>query len=148
MHNASDIQYRCRKTDGTGTAGEFLTPLFQAWADSKKLTIVPGTLNLCADRDLVLPADHIPLRPLDAALNMPRRKATAGYDPRLYFVVLNSRHPAWMFRWSDDAHMGNFIGDTAVCGARRHCEIITEAPPFTETSGEIVLRFIGTGVAS
>src|SRR5260370_9267522 len=108
MHNASDIQYRCRKTDGTGTAGEFLTPLVQAWADSKKLTIVPGTLNLCADRDLVCRLLLEKKQPWDAALNMPRRKATAGYDPRLYFVVLNSRHPAWMFRWPYDPHMGNF----------------------------------------
>ena len=147
MRNASDIQYRCRTTHGTGTASQFLTPLFQAWADSRKLTIVPGTLNLCADRDLVVPTDHISLRPWDSALNMPTRKTTAGYDPRLYFVVLNSHHPGWMFRWCDDAHLANFVGNTAACSARRHCEIITEAPPFTATSGEIELRFVGTGIA-
>ncbi len=148
MHNASDIQYRCHKTNGTGTASQFLTPLFQAWASSKKLTIVPGTLNLCADRELICPVDHISLRPWDTALNMPVRKATIGYDPRLYFVVLNSRHPAWIFRWCDDGHLANFVGDTPACPARRHCEVITEDPPFTETGGEISLRFLGTGIAS
>ncbi len=79
---------------------------------------------------------------------MPARKAAPGYDPRLYFVVLNSDHPGWLFRWSDEAHLSNFVGDTAGCLARRRCEVITEAPPLADTGGEILLRFVGTGIAS
>ncbi len=148
MRHASDVQYHCRKTDGTGTAATYLTPLFQAWGAAKKIDIVPGTLNLCAASDLVFPSGYISLRPWDSALMMPNRKATPGYDPRLYFVVLNSHHPGWVFRWSDDAHLANFVGDTTGCLARRRCEVITEAPPLADTTGEIVLRFIGTGLAS
>jgi|SRR6266571_6096904 len=148
MRHASDVQYRCHKTDGTGTATEFLTPLFRAWAASREIEIVPGTLNLCADRDLVLPSGFASLRQWDSVLNMPNRKATAGYDPRLYFVVLNSRHPGWMFRWCDDTHLASFVGDTPGCLARRRCEVITEAPPLQDTGGEILLRFVGTDIAS
>ena len=147
MRNASDVQYRCRKTDGTGTAAEALGPLFQAWAASKKMEIVPGTLNLCADRDLVFPSGHLSVRPWDSALNMPQRKVTEGYDPRLYWVVLNSQHSAWLFRWSDEAHLPNFVADTPGCLARRRCEVISEPPPLQDTNGEILLRFVGTGIA-
>jgi len=147
MRHASDVQYHCRKTDGTGTATQFLTPLFQVWATSRGIALVPGTLNLCADRDLVLPSDYISLRPWDSVLTMPDRKATAGYEPRLYFVVLNSHHPGYMFRWCDDSHLANFVGDTSDCLARRRCEVVTEAPPLADTSGDILLRFVGTGVA-
>ena len=147
MRNASDIQYRCRKTDGTGTATELLTPLFHAWASSRRIEIVAGTLNLCADRDLAFPSGHLSLRPWDSALNMPQRKTTPGYDPRLYFVVLNSRHPGWLFRWCDENHLSNFVGDTPGCSARRRCEVITEPPPLPDTSGKMFLRFVGTGTA-
>src|SRR5262245_29483854 len=126
MRHASDIQYRCRKTNGTGTAAHFLTPMFQAWADSRKVPIVPGTVNLCADRDVEVPIGHATLRPWDFALQLPERKAIPGYDPRLYFVVLNLKQPAWLFRWSAPKYLANFVGDTAECAAFRHCELIAE----------------------
>ena len=147
MRHASDVQYQCRKTDGTGTATQFLTPLFQEWAASRGIVVVPGTLNLCADRDLVLPSGYTSLRPWDSVLNMPDRKTSAGYDPRLYFVVLNSGHPGYMFRWCDDSHLASFVDDTPGCLARRRCEVVTEAPPLPDTSGEILLRFVETGIA-
>jgi len=146
MRHASDVQYRCRVTDGTGTATDALGPLFHAWAASKRMELVPGTLNLCADRDLVFPSGHLSLRPWDAALNMPERKRTPGYDPRLYWVVLNSQYSGWLFRWSDEAHLANFVADTPGCLARRRCEVIAEPPPL-ESAGEILLRFVGTGTA-
>jgi hypothetical protein len=146
MRHASDIQYRCHKIAGTGTASRYLTPLFQAWAESRRVEVLPGTLNLCADRDLVFPSGHISLRPWDWALDMPERKGTPGYDPRLYFVVLNG-HAAWLFRWCEERHIPSFVGDTEGCLARRHCEIVTEPPPLTDFDGEVLLRFVGTGIA-
>src|SRR5690349_12530936 len=94
---ARTVQYNCVKTDGTGTAGPHLTPLFQAWAASKGMALVPGTLNLCAHRDVVLPDAFIRLKPWDAFLQLPRQKEKVGYDPRLYFVALNATQPAWVF---------------------------------------------------
>ena len=96
------IHYNCKKTDGNGSASPYLTPLFQAWAESKGLAIVPGTLNLCAHRDIVCPAEFISLRPWEVALTLEWRKRTVGYDPRLYFVALENKQPAWLFRWSAD----------------------------------------------
>jgi len=126
MVNPRTIQYQCRKTDGTGTAGPLLTPLFQAWAGQKGLRLVPGTLNLCAHRDVALPAECARLQPWDTALTLDWRKATPGYDPRLYFIALTNRQPAWLFRWSDDAYIQNFVADTPGCSARRRCEVIAE----------------------
>ena len=126
MIKVRTIQYKCRKTDGTGTAGAYLTPFFQAWAKEKGLQLVAGTLNLCAHRDVVLPPEFIRLQPWDTALSLEWRKTTQGYDPRLYFIAMTDRTPAWLFRWSDDAHIHNFVGDTAGCTARRRCEIIAE----------------------
>lgn len=146
MADVRTIQYDCRKTDGRGTAGPFLSPLFQAWADSKGLSIVPGTLNLCAHRDVVLPSEFISLRPWDAALRLEWQKAKPGYDPRLYFVALQNAQPAWLFRWSDDAHISHFVGDTPGCAARRRCEVIAEVQLSTlwplDTGQVVQLRFV------
>jgi len=146
--HASDYQYRCRKTDGTGTAASFLTPMFQAWANSRRIQIVPGTLNLCAEQDLKLPLEYLSLRPWDDALALPQRKATPGYDPRLYFVVLNHREPAWLFRWSAPDARTNFVGNTPSCVAHRRCELIAETDLShlwqAGSDPEIWLRFVGT----
>ena len=108
-----------------GYGGSLLTPLFQAWATQKGLSLAPGTLNLCAHRDVVLPAEFARLQPWDAALTLDWR-TTPGYDPRLYFIALTNKQPAWLFRWSDDAYIQNFVGDTPACAARRRCEVIAE----------------------
>ena len=123
---ARTIQYNCTKTDGTGTAGPHLTPLFQAWALSKGLSLAPGTLNLCAHRDVVLPSEFIRLKAWDSVLDLTWRKDIPGYDPGLYFAALNGRQPAWVFRWSDDAYLESFVGDTERCSARRRCEVVAE----------------------
>ena len=126
MKNPRTIQYNCTKTDGTGSAGLYLTPLFQSWASSVGLVLVPGTLNLCAHRDVILPPDFIRLAPWDATLNLPGRKVTPGYDPRLYFAALERTQPVWVFRWSDDGYIQNFVGDTPGCPARRRLEVVAE----------------------
>jgi hypothetical protein len=123
---ARTVQYNCTKTDGTGTAGPHLTPLFQAWASSKRLLLVSGTLNLCAHRDVVLPNDFVRLKPWDSVLGLTNRKQTPGYDPRLYFAALDGKQPVWVFRWSDNAHLENFVSDTPGCSARRRCEVVAE----------------------
>jgi hypothetical protein len=146
MITVRTIQYRCRKTDGTGTAGPILTPLFQAWATPKGLHLASGTLNLCAHRDVVLPAEFARLQPWDAALSLDWRKTTPGYDPRLYFIALTNRQPAWLFRWSDDEHIQNFVGDTPGCPARRRCEVIAEvnlsALLRLDTGAEVTFHFV------
>lgn len=126
MADLRTIQYRCRKTDGTGTAGPYLTPLCQSWAASVGLALVSGTLNLCAHREVLLPPEHIKLRPFDSALALAFRKDTPGYDPRLYFVKLERQQPAWLFRWSDRAYLPSFVGDTEGCAAARRCELVAE----------------------
>ncbi len=126
MADVRTIHYNCKKTPGNGSASPYLTPLFQAWGESRRLAIVPGTLNLCAHRDVICPTEFISLRPWDRALTLEWRKSQPGYDPRLYFVVLENKEPGWLFRWSDDRDMGNFVGDTPDCDARRFCELIAE----------------------
>lgn len=123
---ARTIQYNCVKTDGTGTAGPLLTPMLQAWASTKRITLAPGTLNLCAHRDVVIPEEHIALRPWDSRLDIPWRKESPGYDPRLYFVALDGTKPAWVFRWSDNEHLNSFVGDTPGCLAPRRLEVVSE----------------------
>jgi hypothetical protein len=123
----SQVIYHCSLADGTGTAGLHLTPWFQAWAASTKLRLEPGTLNLCADRDVVPPATDISLRPWDAALALQFRKAQQGYDPRLYPILLRRTQRAWLFRWADLASLAAFVGDTQACSHHRRCEIIAEA---------------------
>jgi hypothetical protein len=145
MADPRTIQYRCRKTDGTGTAGPYLTPLFQAWAASVGLSLAPGTLNLCAHRDVELPTEYVRLTDFDAALNLPRRKLTPGYDPRLYAVSLQDIQPAWLFRWSDQAHLANFVGDRDGCSALQRCEVVAEVHLSgrwgLDAGAEITLRF-------
>lgn len=124
MHQ--EVNYRCTLADGTGTAGPYLTPFVNAWASAQGLTLEPGTLNLCADREPDLPTDFISLRPWDYALTLQFRKHQLGYDPRLYELILEGAQGAWMFRWSDLQHLHNFVGDTRTCLGRRHCEIVAE----------------------
>ena len=123
---ARTIQYNCIKTDGTGTAGPLLSPFFQAWGAARGIVLTPGTLNLCAHRDVVLPIDFVSLKSWDSALSLEWRKQTMGYDPRLYLVALNRTEPAWVFRWSDVSYLGNFVGDTPECVARRRLEVVAE----------------------
>jgi hypothetical protein len=144
--NVRTITYQCRTTDGTGTAGPLLTPWFQEWAVSRGLVLVPGTFNLCAHRDIETPPEFIRLAQWDSALALPARKATPGYDPRLYFVVLDNRYPAWLFRWCDTMHLGNFVGDTTGCRATRRCELVAETQLSSKLpakpDGRVDLRFV------
>ena len=131
--------YTCAPTsDGTGSASEHLSAWFQAWASSKGITLEPGTLNLCADRDVVPPPDFISLRSFDAVLLLGWRKIQAGYDPRLYPILLRGSQRAWLFRWADVENLRDFVGDTAQCAYLRRCEVIGEinfTKEWTLTSG-------------
>jgi len=139
------VQYRCRMADGTGSAGPILTPLFRAWAEPNGLKLVAGTLNLCANRPVAPPAECDRLTPYDSALQFPQRKATPGYDPRLYLIVLQDTQPAWLFRWSDNQHISNFVADTAGCPATHRCEVIAEDHLSElwglDRGGSVMLRF-------
>ena len=118
--------YNCVLADGTGTAGPRLTAWFQAWASSQGIALEPGTLNLCADRDVLPPSRFLSLRPWDAALQLQFRKQQTGYDPRLYPIVLEGSQRAWLFRWSHLTDLHNFVGDTPSCTRLRRCEVIAE----------------------
>jgi hypothetical protein len=124
---ARSVQYNCVKITGNGSASEYLTPLFQAWAASERILLASGTLNLCAHRDVVLPDEFVALKPWDSALKLDWRKSQPGYDPRLYFAAINRTEPAWLFRWSDNAYLEEFVGDTSECLAPRLFEVVAEA---------------------
>jgi len=104
-----------------------MTPFFVAWGATVGLRIVPGTLNLSADREVLPPDTFIPLRPWDHALTLREWKAQPGYDPRLYEVVLDRSIRAWLFRWSAPGSLHHFSG-------KRSCEVIAEVN-LTETLG-------------
>lgn len=120
-------EYICRPTaDGTQSAGPILGPWFQAWARSQGLSLEAGSLNLCADRDVEPPEDHIPIREWDSVMTLKYRKETPGYDPRLYPIVLMGIQRAWLFRWAALPDLHRFVSDTAECLLRRRCEVIGE----------------------
>ena len=90
------------------------------------LRFAPGTLNLCTDRDVIVPDRFISLRPWDYALNLPEWKRQPGYDPRLHEITVEGAIRAWLFRWSAPASLEYFVGNRGGCLRRQACEIIAE----------------------
>jgi hypothetical protein len=117
--------YVCRRVRGHGSASFYLSPLFDAWGATVGLRFAPGTLNLCTDRDVVVPETFIPLRPWDSALNLPEWKRQPGYDPRLHEIIVEGAIRAWLFRWSAPASLEYFAANRP-CQRRRACEIIAQ----------------------
>ena len=116
--------YRCVVQPGTGSAAPFLTPMLDAWASAAGLTLEPGTLNLCADRTPVVSQSFQSLHAYTHLVQPSWRRRQSGFDPRLYPVTLNGKVPAWLYRWSAEADLHTFVGDTPLCPAERHCEIV------------------------
>lgn len=110
---------------GYGSASFYLTPFFDAWGATVGLRFAPGTLNLCTDRDIVVPRTFIPLRSWDFALNLPEWKRQPGYDPRLHEIAVEGEIRAWLFRWSAPAWL-EYFADNRHCPGRRACEIIAQ----------------------
>lgn len=121
--------YECCVTAGTGSATSGLTPLIQAWGAAERISLFPGTLNLCADQHVQLPSSFIALGIYARFLpdEVAFRRGQPGFDPRLYPVVLNGRHKAWLFRWSDEAYRTCFVGDSERCLSSRACEIVASS---------------------
>ena len=105
---------------GTRTATGAFDAMFEAWASPRGLRFEPGTLNLCSEVELVLPASF---EALDLAL-APRQGPTLS--PRLYEVLLNRTQRAWLYRWSAPEHLEEWVGDTEGCPRRCHVEILAE----------------------
>jgi len=55
------------------------------------------------------------------------RATQPGFDPRLYRVTLNGQVEAWLYRWSAEADLRTFVGDTTLCSAECHCEIVAQS---------------------
>jgi hypothetical protein len=101
--------------------------MLQAWGAANGQALTAGTLNLCADRRPVVTGSFETLRPY-AHLVQPASRATKpGFDPRLYRVILNRQVQAWLYRWSAEADLRTFVGDTALCSAECHCEIVAQS---------------------
>ena len=107
-----------------GFARRTLFPMFDAWAKSRGIEIFPGTLNLRSEKRLNLPAEYINLLRWDDLLKPHPIKQKVGYSPRLYPVRINGLE-AWLFRWSDDAHLENIVGDRPACPRELFCEVIS-----------------------
>ena len=55
MEGASPlIEYRCRVIGGQGIATGRMWRMFQEFAERRQVPLVPGTFNLCADREVAL----------------------------------------------------------------------------------------------
>ena len=120
------IRYKCIIIPGTHTASKSLAPWFNAWAQTEDISLVPGTLNLCADKPVMSPTTmDISLIPYDHALQAHQIWTDReGYNPKLYPCRVNG-FQAWLFRWSDNGYTHNFVNDTLRCKAQNHCEIIS-----------------------
>lgn len=118
--------------------------MLKAWQRSEDVTLAPGTLNLCCDRALDLPEDSVSLQPF-AHLAPAWAQSRQGFSPRLYPVFLNNEHPAWLYRWSAEPDLRNFVADADGCVAERRCEVVAEVHLTTalalERGDEVVLRF-------
>lgn len=117
--------YVCRLlSGGTGSAALCLGPMIRAWGERRGLAVVPGTLNLCADRPVVVPAVSETLASVAHMVLPPSRRGTVGYSPRLYPVMLAETQRAWLYRWSEPAQLRSFVGDADSCHAEARCEVV------------------------
>src|SRR5215210_6882011 len=96
-----------------------------AWAQTRGFNLAKGTLNLCADRPVNPTSTPIYLAEHKHLAQPLERQNQAGFDPRLYPVMLDDQH-AWLYRWSDEKNLKTFVGNTDRCNAVRHCEIVAE----------------------
>jgi len=119
--------YKCEVLpDGTGSASACLTPMLNAWAAEKGIELFPGTLNLCADRDVQVPARFISLSDHHHLALPKERRAQPGFNPRLHPAKLQGDQPCWIYRWSGPEDLRTFVGDADGCPAERRCEVIAE----------------------
>jgi CTP-dependent riboflavin kinase len=103
-----------------------MSPMFFAWSSARSLTLVPGTLNLCADRPVRVPEEFESLQ--DYGVHAPPgRRQQPGFHPRVYRVVLNDNVPAWLFRWSAPESLRVFVGFANDCPPEHRCEIIASS---------------------
>lgn len=111
---------------GTGSAKSGLGPMISSWGRERGLSMVPGTLNLCADRRVILPDIAESLLDYAHLARPSSRRAMPGFAPRLYPVLLADCQAAWLYRWSDPGELRFFVGDADGCSAERRCEIVAE----------------------
>lgn len=118
--------YHCRVLDGTGTAAQALMPMVSDWATRVMgASLFPGTLNLCAGRDVTLPNWCYSLQSHSHLMPLAARRNTPGYDPRLYDVMINGTEPGWVFRWSGQSALRSFVGD-GECRAEARLEVVAK----------------------
>lgn len=117
--------YRCRILGGgTQCFSKAVHPnLIEPWARSQGLVAVPGSLNVCADRDVQLPETYISLLQYAPERIRPNQPE---FDPRLYAALLNGTVQVWVFRWSDLQHLDRFARDADGCPRRRRCELVAQ----------------------
>jgi len=90
------------------------------------MTLVPGTLNLCANRPVELLSECVSLAAFhDLALPQWRRDQP-GFDPRLYLGRLAGSQTCWLYRWSAPSHLTTFVGEADGCPPAHRCEIVAE----------------------
>lgn len=118
------FRYCCRVlAGGTQSFGKYVHPhLIQRWAQAEGLTVAPGSLNVCADRNVEMPETYISLRPY--VTTMTPRASQAGFDPRLYPAMLNETVQVWVFRWCGMEYLGDFVGDVDGCSCRQRFEVV------------------------
>jgi hypothetical protein len=123
--------------------------MFDAWAGTAGISLFPGTVFLCAEEPLHLPAQFISLDPCEHLHAANYRRAQEGYSPRLYPVSLGNCIPAWVFRWSEDDSELGFLGDLPDCEPLRLLEVIA---PFSLKVGfgveRLTLRFLAEDAAA
>jgi hypothetical protein len=114
----------CTFCEGTRSASRLLQPMFDAWAETARVHLYPGTANGCADADIRFPDTFVSLAPFAHLIAESTRRRQAGLAPRLFPAVVNDSVPVWLFRWSaDDVQLG-FVGSTDRCRADRHVELL------------------------
>ena len=122
---APEHTYSCVLIEGTGTATQYIAPLLDAWAASRRITLAPGTLNLCAETPVRLPSAHVSLTPWRALMSFAARREQPGFAPRLYPVIVGGHYDAWLYRWCEERDLLAFVGDTELCRPEQMCEIVS-----------------------
>ncbi len=119
------MSYTCRYLGpGTKSAGPCLTPMFAAWGKSKGYVIHSGTLNLCAEDPIQVPAQFHSLKDYGHLVTPEWRQLQNGFSPRFYDVLLNEREPAWLYRWSASEFLSCFVGHANDCPPEHRAEIV------------------------
>ncbi len=121
--------YQCRVVSGTRSATNYLSPMLDAWAEQQGIELEPGTFNLCADRFVMIAPGQRCESLTGFGQHVPRfQQEKVGFHPRLYPVSLSGSVDAWLYRWSEPAHLRKFVGSQpGVCeDATRFCEIVAD----------------------